>query len=214
MAHELVIHAGEVNKTGGGTTNLTYEQQLDLADRMSKSQMVPVHYRHKPNDILLAIHMGSEVGIKPIQAIQNIVVINGKPAIYGDLALALVRKHEEFEDIEEKIEGEDEKMVATCSIKRRRQTPVIRTFAVDEAKKAGLWGKGVWRSYPKRMLQMRARGFAMRDSFPDALCGLITSEEAVDYVPGTSLGMIPLQNVVEHQSNEPSVKRGDFGIEV
>jgi hypothetical protein len=31
------------------------------------------------------------------------------------------------------------------------------------------------------MLQMRARGFALRDAFPDVLRGLITAEEASDY---------------------------------
>lgn len=31
------------------------------------------------------------------------------------------------------------------------------------------------------MLQLRARGFALRDAFPDAIKGLITTEEAQDY---------------------------------
>jgi hypothetical protein len=31
------------------------------------------------------------------------------------------------------------------------------------------------------MLQMRARGFALRDAFPDVLKGLITAEEAADF---------------------------------
>jgi hypothetical protein len=53
---------------------------------------------------------------------------------------------------------------------------------VAEAKKAGLWGKqGPWTQYPRRMLQMRARGFALRDAFPDVLRGLVTAEEAADY---------------------------------
>ena len=48
--------------------------------------------------------------------------------------------------------------------------------------KAGLWAKsGPWTQYPKRMMQMRARGFALRDKFADALGGLITVEEAQDY---------------------------------
>ncbi len=52
----------------------------------------------------------------------------------------------------------------------------------EDAKKAGLWGKaGPWSQYPKRMLQMRARSFALRDKFADALSGLIMAEEAQDY---------------------------------
>jgi hypothetical protein len=55
-------------------------------------------------------------------------------------------------------------------------------FSVEDAKRAGLWGKqGPWTAYPKRMLSMRARGFAIRDCFADVLKGLITAEEAQDY---------------------------------
>ena len=57
-----------------------------------------------------------------------------------------------------------------------------RKFSVADAKKAHLWGRrGPWENYPERMLQMRARGFALRDSFPDALKGVITVEEAQDF---------------------------------
>jgi hypothetical protein len=55
-------------------------------------------------------------------------------------------------------------------------------FSVADAKRAGLWGKsGPWTQYPRRMLQLRARGFALRDAFPDVLKGLVTAEEAQDY---------------------------------
>ena len=50
-----------------------------------------------------------------------------------------------------------------------------------DAKRAGLWTKaGPWQTYPRRMLQMRARSFALRDAFPDVLKGLISVEEALD----------------------------------
>jgi hypothetical protein len=53
---------------------------------------------------------------------------------------------------------------------------------VADAKAAGLWAKGgPWTQYPKRMLAMRARGFALRNAFADVLRGLVTAEEAGDY---------------------------------
>ncbi len=74
--------------------------------------------------------------------------------------------------------------VAVCVAKRKGRKPVIAKFSVEDAKRAGLWGKqGPWQAYPKRMMQMRARGFALRDAFPDALKGLITVEEAQDFPP-------------------------------
>jgi hypothetical protein len=142
--------------------------------------MVPKTYQGKAADILVAVQMGAELGLKPIQALQNIAVINGKPSVYGDALLALVQAHSSFEDIKEWY---DEKTnTAFCTVKRKNQTEHTVSFSIEDAKKAGLWGKtGPWTQYPKRMMQMRARGFALRDKFADALGGLITVEEAQDY---------------------------------
>jgi hypothetical protein len=118
-----------------------------------------------------------------MQALQNIAVINGKPSVYGDAAMALVQASSVCEGIEETIEAEGTgNPIAICIANRKGRKPVIAKFSVEDAKRAGLWGKqGPWTAYPKRMLQMRARGFALRDAFPDVLKGLITAEEAQDY---------------------------------
>jgi hypothetical protein len=118
-----------------------------------------------------------------MQALQNIAVINGKPSVYGDAAMALVQASSVCEDVEEYFEGEGTtNPVAVCVAKRKGRKPVTAKFSVEDAKRAGLWGKGgPWSAYPKRMMQMRARGFALRDAFPDVLKGLITAEEAQDY---------------------------------
>jgi hypothetical protein len=77
-------------------------------------------------------------------------------------------------------------MTAVCQTSRKgKDANVVARFSVADAKKAGLWGKqGPWTQYPKRMLQLRARGFALRDAFPDVLRGLVTAEEAQDYPQG------------------------------
>ena len=125
---------------------------------------------------------GHEVGLAPMQALQNIAVINGKPSVYGDAAMALVQASPVCDDIEEFFEGEGGELTAVCIAKRKGRKPVTAKFSVNDAKRAGLWGKqGPWSAYPKRMMQMRARGFALRDAFPDVLKGLITTEEAQDY---------------------------------
>lgn len=132
--------------------------------------------------VMIATQMGMEVGLTPTQAVQAVAVINKRPVIWGDHALGVVRAHREFEDIEEAIQGEGEARTATCTLKRKDQTPVVRKFTVADAKKAGLLGKsGPWTQYPDRMLQMRARSWAMRDGFADALKGLGIREEAQDY---------------------------------
>jgi hypothetical protein len=143
--------------------------------------MVPPAYKGQPESIVLAVQMGDELGLAPMQSLQNISVINGRPAVWGDAVLGLCRQSAVCKDIVETVTGEGERMVATCTAIRVGSEPVVRSFSVEDAKKAGLWGKaGPWQQYPRRMLQMRARGFAVRDCFPDVLRGLITAEEAAD----------------------------------
>ena len=118
-----------------------------------------------------------------MQSLQNIAVINGRPAVWGDALPGLCKASPVYQDLIEGWEREDDPdfLIAVCTAKRHGSTPVTARFSVMDAKRAGLWTKaGPWQTYPKRMLQMRARSFALRDAFPDVLKGLISVEEAQD----------------------------------
>lgn len=159
----------------------SFGELVQFAQMAAKSSMVPQQYKGQPESIMLAIQMGSELGLAPMQSLQNIAVINGRPSVWGDAVIGLCRQSPVCQDIIETIAGDGDGMIATCIARRVGSEPVPRSFSVDDAKKAGLWGKsGPWQQYPRRMLQMRARGFAVRDAFPDILRGLITAEEARD----------------------------------
>lgn len=166
-----------------GFAPATLGEAMEFSQMLAKSAMVPKQYQGKPEDIMVAVQWGYEIGLAPMQALQNISVINGKPSVYGDAAMALVQASSVCEGVDESLEGEGTtNPVAVCIARRKGRNPVIVRFSVEDAKRAGLWGKqGPWQAYPKRMLQMRARGFALRDAFPDVLKGLITTEEAQDY---------------------------------
>jgi hypothetical protein len=150
---------------------------------VAKSEFAPKDFRGKPESCLLAIQHGSEIGLSPMQSLQNIACINGRPAIWGDAALALCLASPVCDGIHEMMEGDGDSMTAVCQTSRKgKDANVVGRFSVADAKRAGLWGKsGPWTQYPKRMLQLRARGFALRDAFPDVLRGLVTAEEAQDY---------------------------------
>ena len=169
--------------TNRGFAPQTMTEAIQFSDMLASSSMVPKAYQNKPQDILVCVQWGFEMGLAPMQALQNIAVINGKPSVYGDAMMALVQASAVCEDVEEFFENEGTpNPVAVCVAKRKNRKPVVAKFSVEDAKRAGLWGKqGPWSAYPKRMLQMRARGFALRDAFPDVLKGLISAEEAADY---------------------------------
>jgi len=172
-----------------GLALASFDDAFRFSQMVSKSEFAPKDFRGKPESCMLAIQAGSEVGLSPMQSLQSIAVINGRPTIWGDAAMALVQSSPVCEYIKEYVEGDGDALVAVCEAKRKGYpSPTVVRFSVADAKKAGLWGKsGPWQQYPARMLTLRARGFALRNAFADALRGLITAEEAQDYPTGESL---------------------------
>ena len=160
-------------------------QDLDglwrLSQIMCKSGFVPKDMANRPEAVFAACQLGYELGLSPMQSVQNISVINGRPSVWGDTVLALVRSSGKLTSFSEKIEGTGENMVATCTVHRNKEV-IQRSFSVADAIQAGLWGKNTWASYPARMLQMRARSWALRDGFGDILKGIQSREEVMDYV--------------------------------
>ena len=176
----------------------TLAEALQMAEVISKSSIVPKDYQGNPGNVLVAIQWGMEIGLPPLQAMQNIAVINGRPSLWGDALLALCKASPLCEYITETVDGD----TAVCVAKRRGDPhPVVREFSVEDAKKAGLWqtdprikrrnrdggtyetdNDSAWFRYPKRMLQMRARGHCLRDAFPDVLKGMAVAEEESDKV--------------------------------
>lgn len=168
--------------SGSGLALTTLEEAYRFANYVIASKMAPKGYE-KPEAVLIAIQHGAEIGLKPMQALHSIAVINGRATVWGDALPALLDASGLCEDRDEYLEGEGDRMTAVCRLKRKdRETPILRTFSVQDAKAAGLWGKaGPWSQYPKRMLAMRARSWAARDGFADVLRGLHVREEVQDY---------------------------------
>jgi len=173
-------------KQGFDLSPRNFEEAWRMAEILANSDMVPKDFKGKPENCLIAMQWGHEVGLKSMQAIQNIAVINGRPALWGDAVIALVRNSPLCEFVAENDDGH----TATCRVKRRGEPEQVRTFGMDDAKSAGLLGKqGPWSSYPKRMRQMRARAFALRDVFADVLRGLPVAEEVMDIPTERHMGI-------------------------
>ena len=155
-----------------------FNERMQYCEVLAKSNLVPNNFKGKKEDVFVAIEFGQMVGLNPMQALTNISVINGRPSIWGDAALALVKASGKMEYIKEYFKDEE---TAVCETKRKDEpVAVIRKFSVEDAKTAGLLNKSTWKQYPKRMLQMRARAWALRDAFPDVLSGIAIAEEMQD----------------------------------
>ena len=161
----------------------SFESALNAAKFLAGSALVPKGYRDKPADILLAWQFGAEVGLRPMQALTSVAVIQGKPGLYGDSLPAIAQAHPSWRGMEEMDLKEIEKKgEATCTVYRAGCPVSTYTFTRAMAKKAGLLNKpGPWQQYQARMLQLRARNFALRAQYADVLSGFHSIEELQDY---------------------------------
>jgi hypothetical protein len=176
MSNEIIT----TDRNQGFMTTSTLDEAIKVSEIIAASSFCPTNMKGKPGDVMVCLQFGKELGLKPMASIQNIAVINGRPCIWGDAMLAVCHQSMFFDSIDESLDVAT--MTATCVVKRKGKPECVSVFSQADAKTANLWGKaGPWTQYPKRMLQMRARGFALRDAFPDILKGIIIKEEAQDY---------------------------------
>jgi hypothetical protein len=137
--------------------------------------------------VAVAIMSGAELGLKPMVALRSFTVINGKPALYGDGLINVVRQSGKAAYLRTGCEARDGKLVGWCEAKRSDTDEEKRVeFSQEDATRAGLWvtsGSTPWAKYPQRMLAWRAAGWCLRELFGDVLGGIRDEYEAADSEP-------------------------------
>lgn len=152
--------------------------------------------------VAVAIMSGAELGLKPMVALRSFTVINGKPALYGDGLINVVRQSGKVTYLRTGCDTRDSKMVGWCEAKRNDTGEDKRVeFSQADAERAGLWqsdalirkqiwenGNKIWKDnqpndspwyrFPQRMLAWRAAGYCLRELFGDVLGGIRDEFEA------------------------------------
>lgn len=160
------------------------DQQINYAKAMAVSNLLPVAYQNHPENVLVALEQGRALGIAPIQAMNQINVIKGKPALSADLIAALVRRAGH----RLRVEGDDTYAQATViRADDPEYIPKPVRWDMERAKRAGLLGNPSWQKYPAAMLRARAISEAARAWANDALYGFIYTPEELDnnWLPDT-----------------------------
>lgn len=162
----------------------TIEDMTHMAQMIVKAGIAPKGMADVPK-ICVALQLGAEVGIPPMQAVQGIAVVNGRPTIWGDLGIALIQGSGLLDAApEEAVTGEGDSMEAVCRIRRKGQSGFYEgRFTAEDAKRAGLAGKNTYQTWPKDMFLWRARWRAYKAGFADVLRGLTFREVIQDYPP-------------------------------
>lgn len=157
-----------------GIVPRSVEDAERLAARLAKSGLMPKDLRGKPDDVLVVVLTGMELGLSPMQSVRSLAVINGKPVMSADLMVALCNRSAEC--LEFRL-VESTAKAATYQAHRRGAEPVKLTWTMDQAKAAGLAGKDTWQKYPDAMLRARCASALARAVFPDLVLGVYEKDE-------------------------------------
>lgn len=152
---------------------------MTLADRVARTGIVPQNLRNKPDEVLAVLLYGTEVGLPPMQSLQLVDNIQGRPTLnaQGQRALILSKGHE-FEVLESTTTR-----AVVWARRKGSERELTTEFTMDEAKAANLTGKDSWRKNPADMLVARATTRMARRAFADVTLGLAYDPEELEQAP-------------------------------
>ncbi len=215
MTKEITNAEQKMNITSfQGARSLAFNSLIEIHNftkMVCKTDLCPKSYKGKPEDATVAIIYGMEIGLPPMASLQNISVVNGMPAVWGDAQLSLAQSSGKYEYHKSYYTGNygSDDFTAIFEVKRVGSSPVIKEFSMADAKRAGLLGKsGTWSTHPKIMLSYKARAFALREAFADILKGIHSKEEmegesVVDVTPQSKTALL---ESIKFEDGEPLVK--------
>lgn len=165
--------------TPNSDTLATLKQQVEamgaareLATVLCNTGMVPQHFRGKPDDGAAAILYGTELGLNPMQSLQNVFVVHGTPAVYARTMAALLTSRGYRIST---IESTDEAVTVTANAPDGATE--TSTWTIDRAKKAGYTTNKKYTTDPQAMLFAKATAEVCRKIAPHILLGIQYSYE-------------------------------------
>ncbi len=180
------------------------EQAIALSERVSASGLIPTALRGKPNDVLIILMAGHELGLPPMRSLQDLVVIEGRVGMYADAAVALAQGHPDICLYFRLIESTAK--VATYETQRAGSPDAARmSWTIEQAQRAGLLGKDPWKKYPEAMLRHRCAMALARSEYPDLLRGVYDREDDVYESINVTPGGVPQPPIVKVVPSSPKV---------
>lgn len=166
------------------TDSKEYNRIGQMAQMISKSNLVPQSYQGKPEDCFLALLFAVRLGMEPLTVMQNLCVVKGKPSWSGQFCMALIRANPTFTNVRlvyTGTKGSDNRGAYVTATRVSDGSVVDGTeVTIAMAKAEGWISNTKWKSMPEQMLGYRAAAFFARLHCPEALLGIQTAEEVED----------------------------------
>lgn len=163
------------------------------------SSLAPDALRGRPQDALMVIMAGRELGLQPMQALRMLAIIKGKVTLAADATVALVRRSGEC--AEWRLVESTDKRAAYMTRRKGDSEPTTLSWTIEQAQRAGLTGGQGWRLYPEAMLRARCASALARIVYPDLVAGIYDPDElaAQPEAPAPAAVVAPVVTVTASQ---------------
>ena len=159
-----------------------FDNAMEVAKVLSSSELVPIAYKGKPQNCIIALDVARQVNNSPLVVMQNLYIIQGKPSWSSTYIAATIRAR--YKNVKIEMAGEGENRSCRVVAYDDRDEPIAEGAAVTMkmAIAEGWLAKNgsKWKTMPELMLQYRANAFFGRIFCPDALIGLQSEYETED----------------------------------
>jgi hypothetical protein len=184
-----------------------FRSMMEFAKTIVDSGLMPKHV-NTPGKAVAIILTGREMGIGPMQAMRSISIVEGKPTLAADLQLALFHKAGGKTQFTA-LDASKGVLVfhAPWLVK-----PHTETFTIEDAGRANLTNKDVWKKYPKAMLRSRVITAGLKSIGFEPTTGAYDPEE-LDQLPVISGDDIQDAEIVQHDDDGVAAPTSDAKVD-
>lgn len=177
----------EISIAGGNIFNSA--GAFELAQRMSKalssSSIVPNAYQGNVGNCMIALEMASRLNASPLMVMQNLHIINGRPAWGSQYIIAMINQSRKYKtELQFEIKGQGDARSCTAFVLDKNDHRVEGpTISIQMAKAEGWYDKNgsKWKTMPDVMLRYRAAAFFGRLNCPEMIMGIYTRDEVIEF---------------------------------
>ena len=179
------------------------EKAYRVADLMSKSDIIPVHFRGKPANIFIVLNTAYRMNLDPMLVMQNTFVISGKLGMNTSFAISLANRSGLFaQGIRYRLQGSGNDLAVTAYTNLAGTGEEISyTITMKEAIAEGWTKNSKYQSLPSLMLRYRAAMFLIRTHAPEVINGMHAIEELED-VSFTTKDVTPQYNINNDEQSD------------
>ncbi|MCI0673776.1 MAG: hypothetical protein L0Y64_25280, partial [Myxococcaceae bacterium] len=149
---------------------------MQVASQLARSGLIPKTLQGKPQDVLVVLLTGKELGLGPMQSLRGIHVVDGKAVLSADLIVGLCVRERSVCRYFRLLTSTDKEAVYETHREGAPEATRL-SFTLAQAQQANLTGKQNWRQYPAAMLRARCAAALARAVFPDLMAGVYDPDE-------------------------------------